>query len=305
MEATVIIDLPDTSTQEISKKLVAMRNTGGEVTVGRVLTLLVDTDADTDAEEPVAASNDASREHPCRIIVVTRGERRDATRLDAQIRVGGDAGASEVVVLSLYGELADHAEAVVIPFLLPDTPVVTWWPGRAPELPAVDPLGRLASRRITDARRADDPGTFLAARRLGYTAGDTDLAWSATTPWRSMLASALDRPPHTEIAAAHVAGPADSPSVDLIAGWLNHALGVPVTRGTGTWEIRLDRSDGPLQMTVDEISGVLRSPGHPDGRAPFQRRTTAECLAEELRRLDADVIYRAALQGLSGVTHLD
>ncbi|MFM9376089.1 glucose-6-phosphate dehydrogenase assembly protein OpcA [Gordonia sp. VNK21] len=301
----MIVDLPDTSTMEISKKLVSMRNTGGEVTVGRVLTLLVDTDADTDAEGPVAASNDASREHPCRIIVVTRGDRRESTRLDSQIRVGGDAGASEVVVLELHGELADHAEAVVVPFLLPDTPVVTWWPGWAPDLPAADPLGRLASRRITDARGAEDPAGFLAARRTGYTAGDTDLAWSATTPWREMLASAVDRPPHMPITSAHVQGPASSPSIDLIGGWLVHALGVPVTRGVGNWEVRLDRTDGPLQMTVDEIGGVLRSPGHPDGRAPFHPRTTAECLTEELRRLDADVVYRAALQGLSGVRRAD
>ena len=40
------------------------------------------------------------------MIVLARGQRRAAARLDAQIRVGGDAGASEVVVLRGYGELA-------------------------------------------------------------------------------------------------------------------------------------------------------------------------------------------------------
>ncbi len=299
----MIIDLPETSTQKISRELVKMRNSGGEVTLGRVLTLVIDTDPGDRAEAAVEASNEASREHPCRIVVVSRGDRSAASRLDGQIRVGGDAGASEVVLLNLQGELADHAHAAVIPFLLPDTPVVTWWPGRAPERPAADRLGRLASRRITDARAAADPGAAIAARRTGYSPGDTDLAWSSITPWRALLASALDRPPHAPIAAASVAGPADSPGLDLFAGWLSAALGVPVRRDTGVWDVRLDRADGTLEMTVDEIGGVLRSPGHPDGRAPFHRRSTAECLAEELRRLDDDVIYLRALEGLSGVVH--
>ncbi|GAC57294.1 OxPP cycle protein OpcA [Gordonia hirsuta DSM 44140 = NBRC 16056] len=299
----MIVDLPDTSTRIVSKKLVQIRRAGGEVTLGRVLTLIIVTEPGDAAETAVQASNAASREHPCRVIVVIRGRASAPTRLDAQIRVGGDAGASEVVVLELSGDLAGHAEAVVTPFLLPDTPVVTWWPGPAPVSPARDRLGRLSSRRITDARAADDPGLALAALRSAYRPGDTDLAWSSVTPWRAMLVSALDRPPHSPVLSATVVGPADNPGLDLFAGWLAHYLQVPVTRTDGTWLVRLERGDGPVEMTVDEIGGVLRSPGHPDGRAPFQRRTTAECLAEELRRLDDDGVYLNALQGLSGVTH--
>lgn len=299
----MIIDLPETSTREISKKLVEIRRSGGEVALGRVLTLIIVTEPGEVAEAAVRASNAASREHPCRVIVVIRGATNAPTGLSGQIRVGGDAGASEVVVLELSGELAAHAEAVVTPFLLPDTPVVTWWPGDAPASPAQDPLGRLSSRRITDARAAADPGLALAARRSAYRPGDTDLAWSSVTPWRAMLVSALDRPPHSPVLSATVGGPADNPGLDLFAGWLAHYLQVPVTRTDGTWLIRLERGNGPVEMTVDEIGGVLRSPGHPDGRAPFQRRTTAESLAEELRRLDDDRVYLNALQGLSGVTH--
>ncbi|MFT3715238.1 MAG: glucose-6-phosphate dehydrogenase assembly protein OpcA [Gordonia sp. (in: high G+C Gram-positive bacteria)] len=297
----MIVDLPDTSTQEVSKKLVRMRSRGGEITIGRVLTLIIDVAPGDEAEAAVAASNDASREHPCRVIVVTRGDRRHKSKLDAQIRVGGDAGASEVVVLAMEGKLADHAHAVVTPFLLPDTPVVTWWPGDAPDKPAQDRLGSLATRRITDARAAAKPADFLESRRKGYSTGDTDLAWSSITPWRAMLASAMDRPPHTKVTSALVQGPADNPGIDLFGGWLHKELKVPVTRTTGDWAIVLTRSDGELEMTVDSQGGVLRSTGHPDGRAPFQRRTTAECLAEELRRLEGDEIYHQALLGLSGL----
>ncbi|BDH57907.1 hypothetical protein MTP03_28460 [Tsukamurella sp. PLM1] len=147
----MILDLPDTSTQDVSKQLVRLRETGGAVTLGRVLTLIVSADEGEPTESAIEATNAASREHPCRVIVLARGSRAEPTRLDAQIRVGGDAGASEVVVLRLYGELADHGASVVVPFLLPDTPVVAWWPGAAPVEPAADKVGRLASRRITDS----------------------------------------------------------------------------------------------------------------------------------------------------------
>ena len=300
----MIVDLPDTDTTEISKKLVAMRSAGGAITLGRVLTLLIDVQRDSDIERAIEASNAASREHPCRVIVVTRGAREGDDRLDAEIRVGGDAGASEVVMLTLSGPLADHPDAVVTPFLLPDTPVVTWWPGPAPSEPVTDRLGRLASRRITDARNAPDSKAFLAARHDGYRPGDTDLAWSAITPWRAMLVSALDRPPHRPVTSAEVFGPADMAGLDLFAGWLADALGVPVSRRPGTLAVRLYREQGELSMSVnDDGSGTLTSTGHPDGRAAFMRRTTAECLAEELRSLDADEVYEAALRGLPAVTH--
>ena len=41
--------------------------------------------------------------------------------------------------------------------LLPDAPVVTWWPGAAPEVPGSSALGRIAHRRITDASTQPDP----------------------------------------------------------------------------------------------------------------------------------------------------
>ena len=39
-----------------------------------------------------------------------------------------------------------HPESVVLPLLLPDSPVAVWWPADHPPDPAEDPLGRLAQR---------------------------------------------------------------------------------------------------------------------------------------------------------------
>jgi len=138
-------------------------------------------------QDAVDAANEASKEHPCRVVVVARGLKRAGTRLDAQIRVGGDAGASEVLVLRLYGPLADHGDSVLVPLLLPDCPVVAYWPGAAPAIPAEDPIGKLAQRRITDSAAAHQPIKALESRRGSYAEGDTDLAWTRLTPWRSTV----------------------------------------------------------------------------------------------------------------------
>ena len=138
------------------------------------VTLVVAPDSEDLVEDAIDAAVSASREHPCRIIVVVPADRLASdARLDGQLRVGGDAGAGEVVVLRISGPLSSHASSVVLPFLLPDTPVVAWWPGSAPEVPARDPLGKLAIRRITDATGCDDPLASIRSRLQGYT-GDIE-----------------------------------------------------------------------------------------------------------------------------------
>ena len=168
MDAAVIVDLPNTTTNDISKKITGLREDGGSITLSRVLTLVISLHSDDLLEDSIEAANFASREHPCRVIVVVQGDRNAAEpRLDAQLRVGGDAGAGEVVALHLHGELADHASSVVLPFLLPDTPVVAWWPALAPKVPSQDPLGKLAIRRITDATNGADPMACIKSRLEG------------------------------------------------------------------------------------------------------------------------------------------
>jgi glucose-6-phosphate dehydrogenase assembly protein OpcA len=301
----VIIDLPATTTSKVNSKLVHLREQGGVNALGRVLTLVIVTDDSERTEEIIDAANEASREHPCRVLVVAIGARRAAARLDAQIRVGGDAGASEVIVLRLYGPLATEGASCVVPLLLPDAPVVAWWPFEAPSVPAEDPIGRLAQRRITDAACERNPVRAVDNRA---TAGDTDLAWSRLTLWRAMLAAALDLPPHERVTSALVVGEPDSPSAELLAGWLAVRLHLPVrraksTEGEGIVSVELHRPSGNVELyRPDGRVGTLTQPGQPPRRVALQRRPRAECLAEELRRLDPDEAYEAALRGLSSIT---
>ncbi len=302
----MIVDLPDTTTNDINKKIIALREEGGAVTMGRVLTLVIAPDTEAVLEESIEAANYASREHPCRVIVVSPADRlANEARLDAQIRVGADAGAGEVVVLRLSGPLAKHASSVVMPFLLPDTPVVAWWPDVAPDFPAQDPLGKLAIRRITDATNGVDPLSAIKSRLEGYSTGDTDLSWSRITYWRALLTAAVDLAPHEPIQSAVVSGLKSEPALDILAGWLATRINGPVTRVVGDLKVELRRESETITLTrpQDGITATLLRTGRPDALLPLARRETRDCLAEDLRRLDADEIYHDALRGLDKVKY--
>ncbi|MEU7434314.1 glucose-6-phosphate dehydrogenase assembly protein OpcA [Streptomyces sioyaensis] len=298
------IDLTETTSSKINKALVQGRRAVGTPAIGMVLTLVIVTDEEN-AYDALKAANEASREHPSRTLVVikrvSRSPRdRAKARLDAEVRVGTDAGTGETVILRLYGEVIDHAQSVVLPLLLPDAPVVVWWAVNAPLDPAKDPLGALAQRRVTDAYAAEQPVRELSARAETYTPGDTDLSWTRITPWRSMLAAALDQAPCT-VSSAEVEGEEFNPSCELLAMWLADRLKVPVTRkvsgGPGLTAVRMEAGIGSIVLDRPDGSlATLCMPHQPDRAVALKRRDTSELLAEELRRLDPDDIYAAALK---------
>ncbi len=303
----MIVDLPATTTSALAKKLVTLRNEVGAMALGRVLTLIIIVDTGG-VDAALETASLASRQHPCRIIAVVRGSRRGANTLDAQIRVGGDAGASEIVVLKLSGPVAHHAQNVVIPLLLADSPVVAWWPGTAPRDVHADPIGKMASRRITDSAGAPSARAALRQRAETYEPGDTDLAWPRITRWRAIIAATLDQAPFEPVTQVVVAGSADSPSTELLAGWLQLRLKCPATvvktpPGSGIASVRLVRASGPIDLVRPGATvATLTQPHQPDRRIGLPRRSSAECLADELRRLDPDEAYAAVL--LKGVAVL-
>ncbi|MFD5113252.1 glucose-6-phosphate dehydrogenase assembly protein OpcA [Streptomyces sp. NPDC058220] len=298
------IDLTDTTSSKINKALVQGRRAIGTPAVGMVLTLVIVTDEEN-AYDALKAANEASREHPSRkLVVVKRISRsprdRAKPRLDAEVRVGVDAGTGETVVLRLYGEVMDHAQSVVLPLLLPDAPVVVWWPVNAPVNPAADALGKLAQRRVTDTYAAEHPVEELTARADAYTPGDTDLAWTRITPWRSMVAAALDQV-DCAVTSVEVEGEEHNPSCELLGMWLASRLKVPVKRGVssgpGLTAVRMETTCGPIKLDrADGSLATLAIEGQPDRAVALKRRETSELIAEELRRLDPDDTYASVLR---------
>ncbi len=293
--------LPRTTTSQITEALMSERLSVGGGAMNMVLTLVIVTD-EADHYDAVRAATEAGREHPSRVVALIRRDPEADPAIDAEIRRPGTSGPGEAVLLRLYGPLGEHPDSVLTPLLVPDAPVVVWWPGQGPTDPASDPVGRLAQRRITDALRAPDPVRDLLERVAHYRPGDTDLTWTRLTPWRSLLASAMDQPCGW-VTAAEVTAEADYPSAELLAAWLSERLEVSVERrvsdGPGLTEVKLSTDQGDITVSrVDGRVATLSRTGQPDQTVALARRGAALALAEELRRLDADETYANAARHL-------
>lgn len=309
----------DTTGSAVVKELAAQRRTGGAVLSGVALTLVVVADESrvTEAEE---AATHAAEMHPCRVLVVVRRQLdAPAPRLDAEVLIGGRLGPGEAVVMRMYGRLGLHAESVVLPLLAADAPVVGWWHAAPPERLATDALAVFADRRITDSSIAEDPLAALKTRAADYAPGDTDLSWTRSTAWRSILASTLDavsgrRGEPVQIRGGRIEGDSTNPTAQLLAGWLTSRCGCPVTvedggrktnsSGVDSVSLQLDQ-DEEVQIHADRRGGaVITQPYRPDATVALPDRMLGDLLSEELRRLDPDEPYSEALEAVTDVSGL-
>lgn len=289
-----MIELTETTAGAIAAEFVKARRRAGSPAMGMVMTLVFVVDEE-DSQAAMQAARTASREHPARVLGVILGDARGAARVDAQVGIGS-GWTGESAMIRLRGEVTKHPESVVLPLLLPDSPVVVWWPTKAPDEPAADPLGRLARRRITDAAAVPrNKAKAMLTQCHYYAPGNSDLAWTRITSWRALLAAALDQHP-SKVISASVEGERISPSTDLLSSWLADRLHVKVDRSTssgpGITKVLLETKDGPIALVRhDGKLAMLSVPGEPDRPVALKRREIDELLAEELRHLDPDDVY--------------
>ena len=290
-----MIELTNTNSSEIAAELQRARVRAGSPAMGMVMTLIIVVDED-DAEDAMRAARAASHEHPSRVLGVILGDARGASEINAQVGTGS-GWSGETALIRLKGEVVKHSASVVVPLLLPDSPVAVWWPNHPPDDPANDPLGKLAQRRITDAASATrGKQKAMHQQCVAYTDGNTDLAWTRITPWRALLAAILDQRQGIKVTRASVTAERVSPSADLLAAWLVDRLRVPVerrsSRGPGITEVVLVTNEGEARISrPDGKLAVFSVPDKPDRPVALKRREVHELLAEELRRLDEDEIY--------------
>ena len=295
-----MIELTDTNSAKIASEFVKSRTRAGSPAMDMVLTLLVVTDNDTvgDALQSAAV---LSREHPARVLGIVLGDGRGSPRLDAKVKAGENS-AGESVLLRLSGPLVKHADSVVLPLLLPDSPVVAWWPTNAPSDPSADAIGQLAQRRLTDAESSSSPVRALKTTARHYAPGDTDLTWTRLTPWRAILAAALDQSTG-KVTGGSVEFRPGNPVATLLVAWLESRLGVSITQRRGDMDqiskVVLHMAGGDVTIErIDEKSCQFSVPGSAPREVPLGRRAVAELLAEDLRRLDADNIYADTVKHL-------
>jgi glucose-6-phosphate dehydrogenase assembly protein OpcA len=297
-----MIELTNTNSAAIAAELVRARMRAGSPAMGMVMTLIVVVDEDS-ATEAMTNARKATHEHPARVLGVVLGSARGKPAVHAQVGTGAGWG-GEAAIIRLEGEVVKHADSVVLPLLLPDSPVAIWWPHEPPADPAADPLGALAKRRITDAAEVHrGKQKALQTQCASYVAGNTDLAWTRLTPWRALLAASLDQHP-LKIVSAKVTSERISPSADLLAAWLRTRLNVEVERvgsgGPGITEVVMETREGPIRISrTDGRLATFTSPDRPDRPIALKRRKLPELLAEELRRLDEDDVYAATITSLS------
>ena len=151
----MIITLEGTTSAKISVGArCAARRSAGSPAQGMVLTLIIVCDESEYAERAGGQHGGRPRApvaHPA------RGHRPRAghASLDAEVHIG-EGTPGEVVVIRMRGAVAAHPASVIRPLLLPDSPVVIWWPGKAPDNRPTDELGA-AGHAADDRCRGGSP----------------------------------------------------------------------------------------------------------------------------------------------------
>jgi hypothetical protein len=129
------------------------------------------------------------------------------------------------------------------------------------------------------------------------------LGWTRITQWRALLAATLDSGAELTILGARVGGALDNSAPILLAAWLRTELGVPVELELkGKSELgnilfaEILTSAGSIILERTETGFArLAQPGQPDHVISLPLRGLGDCLTEELRRLDPDVVFGRVL----------
>lgn len=295
----MITQLTNTNAREITSALLTEHRAVGPAS-GMVFTLLVSTPPEH-LVPAFSAALEAGRAHPSRIIVISNTD-GPGSGVDADLHFG-ESIPGDLMVLRFKGDLVAHADSVVLPLLLPDSPTVVWWPYDAPADLSEDPIGRLATRRVTDASNTDNPIAQLKCRADLHTPGDTDLAWTRLTPWRALLAAALDQYPCSPTEAIIETEPQNAPAA-LMGSWLGLKLQVPVreepSAGPGITAVRLRTTGGELAIVRED--GFMASyivPGQVTRSVALKRRGMTQLITEELQRMDPDEVFDEVIANLA------
>lgn len=298
--------LTKTTSAHTARELERLRGEGGSSALGKVLNLIAVVKDDDGVRKVSESALDVAQAHPLRIIVVLpdaqSNDNSGAPRLDAEIMRGEDVGVAEVVILRPFNGAGENQVSLVLPLLLPDAPVFTWWVQEAPSNPSKTGLGAASARRITNANATRNPVASLTALAQNRKPGDTDLTWAGITIWRSQLAALLNESPHEEVTAAEVYGNTNRGGANLLAGWLALRLNVPVhlehCDSAGIDSVVMRRESGPLSISRprDGDVAILARPGRSDLQVAMPMRTLQAQLIEELRTVNDDLEFADVIQ---------
>jgi glucose-6-phosphate dehydrogenase assembly protein OpcA len=236
----------------------------------RVATLLVVADTEERARTAVRIVEALEGRNPSRCVVLLArppdngGGVRTWARVTPR-RGRGVPGLRDEVVVEAAVPLG-HLASVVLPLLLPDIPVFTWWLGTPPfggEL--AEQLFAVTDRLIVDSGTFADPLADLGglAASIGSLPPGSDCMWGRLTPWREQLASSFEpaamRPSLGVVRHVRIAGVRPTAGV-LLAGWMATRLGwsgEPAERAgrTGGWRARHRTPEGDAVVELHPAEG--------------------------------------------------
>jgi hypothetical protein len=234
-----------------------------------------------------AALMGMAERHPSRTLIMTpRPELEDGLDALVSIRcfpVGDRAICGEVIELSLRGKHAAAPASIALPLLVSDLPVFCRWRGQ-PGFDS-DVFGQLLGiidRLVVDSTEWDDlPGAYASLAELFDRAVVSDIAWTRTERWRTLLASMW--PAVADAKSIRVQG--TRAQGYLLAGWLTSRLGHEVT-------VEVEEQERLTGLAVDGEPAPFPAGDPPD---------PSDVLSSELDRLDRDEIYEAATRAAASL----
>jgi len=269
--------------------------------------------------------------NPSRTLILLAQHDRSAAKLEAEVSAqtrteSGHRVTTERVLLHAHGEVAAHLASLVDPLLIPDLPVVLWWPGRPDfDNPLFDDLCQLADRLVVDTDEGfetpDLQRLLEVARREHAGASIGDFNWARLIPWRHLAAQFFDMPGML-VHLAQIQGVAvyhgrdgSTAQARLLGGWIQGrmttlGMEVPV-------ELRLDDAhehgvcrfliysrgqDGQARFSISHQPGGRLSAevrvdeqDFVDRTVRLARRSAEELLAIELTLPGHDLLFEEAL----------
>lgn len=296
-----------------------------------VLNLITVVDSESQYRSVARVHDELAVHHPSRTLVLLAQEERAALKLEASVvaeahLTAGHRVVTEQVLLHAHGAIAAHLASLVQPLLIPDLPVMLWWPGR-PEFESrlFAELSEISDRLVVDTddhfETADLARLLQVARRRRGACAIGDFNWARLLPWRQLAAQFFDMPAmRARLAGLHgvtVWYGADGPSTQtlLLAGWVQSrmaSVGIAVGRvvrsdpafppGVGRLLLYSDGPEDRSRFSMTRLPGGRLSTEMRIGEEEVGGRTVrlearhaADLLAIELTLPGHDRVYEEAL----------
>lgn len=258
----------------------AVQDDNGEATVTRtcVLNLLVVLHDGADVTDTIAA---LTNNFPSRAIVIqieTGEPTADQPALEAWVQAhcqipvpGRPHVCCEQISLVARGAGVDQVPGTLLPLLVPDLPVVLWYPyGNPFDDVLFERLRGMADRVIVDTKTFPDQrlGLKQLATHVGQEPTIADLTWGRITLWREQIAQSFDSSTFLpQLRAVNKVEIRHTPKAQtqglLIMGWLASRLDWKRREGhlgPQGGSMRMARSDDDLQVELGPYEPLAEQP---------------------------------------------